>query len=147
VQEVRAIAENLRPPALGPFGIAAALETLAERIGEQHPYVTVIADVEAGGVEPEGDVPLALFRIAQEALNNAVEHADPSVIVLRYRPAPLHLEVTDDGSGFAWPRDLGALRRDGHFGILGIAERVELIGGKLSVTPGPRGGTRLRVTR
>ena len=147
VQEVRTIAENLRPPSLGPFGVAAALETLAERVGEQHPHVTVIADVEPGGVEPEGDVPLALFRIAQEAMNNAVEHAEPSVLVLRYRSVPLHLEITDDGVGFAWPRDLGALRRAGHFGVVGIAERVELIGGKLEVSAGPGGGTRLRVTR
>ena len=54
VNEVRAIAEDLRPPALGPFGIAAALQTLAARVGEQHPHVTVIADISEGGRSPRG---------------------------------------------------------------------------------------------
>ena len=151
VDEVRAIAENLRPPALGPFGLAAALEALGAKVAMQHPHVTVIVDVErqegyAQGDEPE-DVQLALYRVAQEAMNNAVEHAEPSILILRYRskPAPA-LEITNDGSAFEWPSDLGALRAQGRFGLVGIAERIELIGGRLHVLSRPGGGIRLRVT-
>ena len=80
-------------------------------------------------------------------MSNAVQHANPDIVILRYRPSPLHLEVTDDGSGFALPPDLGVLRRNGHFGVVGIAERVALIGGRMSVVSGPGGGTRLSVKR
>ena len=151
VDEVRAISEDLRPPALGPFGLAAALEAMGHRASRQHPHVTVIADVESddsrGLARPEEEVQLALFRIAQEAMNNALEHANPSVIVLRYRPLPARqLEVTNDGRDFAWPADLGTLREGGHFGLVGIAERVELIGGRLEVLAREGGGTRMRVT-
>ena len=151
VDEVRAIAENLRPPALGPFGLAAALEALGDKVATQHPHVTVIVDIErhegyAQGDEPE-DVQLALYRVAQEAMNNAVEHAEPSILILRYRsePAPA-LEITNDGAAFEWPSDLGLLRAQGRFGLVGIAERIELIGGRLNVLSRPGGGVRLRVT-
>lgn len=146
VDEVRAISDDLRPPALGPFGLGAALEGIVDRAGASNPHVTFIADLEEEPARLGDAEGLMLFRIAQEAINNALEHADPSVIVVRFRSRPRPaLEVTNDGQQFGGPIDLGALRRKGHFGLVGIAERVELMRGRLKLEPGPHGGTRLSV--
>jgi signal transduction histidine kinase len=147
--ELRSIAEGMRPPSLEEFGLGSALEAFLDKVAEDNPEITVVADV-----QPEGDegadndlqVDLAMYRIAQEAVNNAIEHAQPSLVVVRIeRGGPVKLEVTNDGVPFSWPKDLASLRRDGHFGLVGIAERVELLGAKFEAAPYDGSGTRLVV--
>lgn len=86
-------------------------------------------------------VGLAVYRICQEALTNVLKHAgpDPTVTVLvQWQPAGLVLEVTDDGRGAAADSD-GA----GH-GLVGMRERVAMIGGRFTAGPRPGGGFRVR---
>jgi signal transduction histidine kinase len=88
---------------------------------------------------------LAAFRVAQEALANAVQHADAHHATLRvsFGARELVLSVEDDGVGFMVPEALNALTRAGHLGLVGMRERVALAGGSLDVQSQPGRGTRI----
>jgi signal transduction histidine kinase len=92
-------------------------------------------------------VELAAYRIAQEALNNAVQHAQAQNIAIhvRYDPAGLTLSVADDGVGFKLPPSPDLLTGAGHFGLVGLRERVTQLGGTLEVHTAPDEGTRIVV--
>jgi signal transduction histidine kinase len=87
---------------------------------------------------------LALYRIAQEALNNVVHHANARHAVLSIRfEKEVKLEVTDDGVGFTVPKSPTDFAPSGHFGLLGIRERADLIGARLELESEAGSGTRL----
>ena len=131
LNEARAAISGLRPPVLDDLGLADGLASLARSIGGVQ--VTVEADECA---LPE-HVEIALYRIAQEALQNVVKHAGAAAasVILRCDPGLVSLQVTDDGAGFS--PDAAA----GGFGLSGMAERAELVGGHLDVRSGPGRGT------
>lgn len=150
--ELRAIAEGLRPPSLGRFGLAAALEAHVERTRKRRPDIRISTRLDEDGVsDDDPDRPyiaerarISLFRVAQEALNNAIEHASATRITLAltfdpnpHAPEQVILEVVDDGQGMNGPigLDVSALIEAGHFGLAGMYERAELLGGTLSVQP------------
>ena len=85
----------------------------------------------------------ALLRIVREAVSNALRHGHArSVTVRLHGPAPLHLEVADDGTGFD-PADLRHL--SGRFGLVSMRERAEALGGTFAVSGRPAGGTAVEV--
>lgn len=142
-RELRAIAEGLRPPALGRFGLAAALSAHANRVKERHPGVLIGLDLDEDGTGPDAlpdVVRSALFRIAQESISNAIEHGDASHVHVRLGlpsgNGPIELEIRDNGTGLPWEDtqpDFAALADDGHFGLVGMYERVAAIGGTLTL--------------
>ena len=81
------------------------------------------------------DVALAVFRITQEALHNAIQHADASEIAVRLTQYPdrLRLTVSDDGKGITGGVDAARFVAQGHFGLAGMRERAAMIGGRLDV--------------
>ncbi|RPJ23601.1 MAG: hypothetical protein EHM33_20435, partial [Chloroflexi bacterium] len=93
------------------------------------------------------EVELALYRIAQEALNNIVRHANAkqAFLHIHFDNHEIQLEVRDDGIGFQMPKSPTDFAPSGHFGLLGIHERVDLIGGRLEVQSQVGQGTRLSV--
>lgn len=141
IDEVRRFSRALRSAYLEELGLNAALEMLCD---EQ--------DVEFEAVgEPrrlEPTVELSLYRIAQESINNARRHARAQHIRLHvtYTSDTITLVVHDDGAGFIPPAHLGDLSRDGHFGLMGIQERADLIGAQLSVISAPGEGTLVSVS-
>jgi signal transduction histidine kinase len=89
------------------------------------------------------DVAVAIFRITQEALHNAIHHAEASEIVVRLTQYPdrLRLTVTDDGRGIAGGVEPGRFVAQGHLGLAGMRERAAMIGGKLDVQTATDYGT------
>jgi signal transduction histidine kinase len=89
---------------------------------------------------------LCLFRAAQEALRNALQHAQARHIDihLQFEPAPV-LRVSDDGIGLPAPVNVNAFALAGHFGLAGIAERVAAAGGQLIIDTHPGAGTSITV--
>lgn len=146
IAELRRVAEDLRPPALGPFGLAAALRAFALRFGRAHPEIEVALDLDDDGQVLQEPVRLALFRVAQEAMNNAVKHSRPSRIgvLLRLSPDEAILEIDDDGVGYVVPVDLSVPSEPGHYGLVGMAERAEAAGATLDVSSRIGEGTRVR---
>jgi two-component system, NarL family, sensor kinase len=142
LDEARAAIGALRPPVLDDLGLADGLASLARSIAQLPVRVTV-----AGWTDcplPE-HVVIALYRIAQEALQNVVKHARATCaeVELRCDASRVTLRVTDDGQGF----DIGA-RTDGEasYGLRSMTERAELVGGRLTVTSRTGVGTTVTAT-
>lgn len=148
--DMRRLLGVLREPDGSPAGTSGAVPFTPQPAAED--LETLVEQVRASGVRaslvrmgaarrlPPG-VGLAVYRICQEALTNVLKHAgpDPTVTVLvQWQPAGLVLEVTDDGRGAAADSD-GA----GH-GLVGMRERVAMIGGRFTAGPRPGGGFRVR---
>lgn len=140
LQDVRRLAVELRPKALDDFGLVAALERLTDNFREQ----TGLAVDFVTGLDDEqlpSETATALYRIVQEALTNIVKHAHASSvsILVTRKNAHVAVVVEDDGVGFDPERPVGG------FGIQGMRERVELLGGSLRVESGDVTGTTLAV--
>jgi signal transduction histidine kinase len=133
VSALRAICHNLRPPLL-QHDLAAALKALVEEL-DARSSAPVHIEVSVEELDLADDVALAMFRITQEALNNAIQHADASEVAVRLTQYPdrLRLTVTDDGRGIAGGVEPARFVAHGHFGLAGMRERAAMIGGKLDV--------------
>ena len=144
VEELRRIIGALRPSYLEDLGLIPALEMLVQQADDRSSS-EVRLEKEGSAHRYEPAVELAAYRIAQEALNNAVQHARAEMISVRVRSSDegLVLSVTDDGVGFDLPARPDVLTRAGHFGLLGMRERATLLGGSLSIDATPGRGTRV----
>lgn len=146
--ELRAVCAALRPPMLDTLGLGAALRALT---GEWSAESEIPVDLELPPDEGLSALPdqvtVNLYRVVQEALTNVARHAEAETVRVRLTAASdlLTLTIHDDGRGFLAPDRLGELTAEGHFGLTGIQERVDLIGGTLEVTSAPGEGTTLRV--
>lgn len=138
--EARSAIGGLRPPVLDDLGLAGGLASLATSIPQ------LDLDVELADDRLPEHIEVALYRIAQESLQNVVKHADASVARLRFTACDgiARLEVTDDGIGFEVGRTAGD--GPGGYGMRSMAERAELVGGRLAVRSRPGAGTTVTVT-
>lgn len=141
VNTLRAICHDLRPPLL-QHDLASALKALVEQL-DARSTAPIHLDVSADGLHLSDEVAVAIFRITQEALNNAIQHANASEIEVRltHYPDRLRLTITDDGRGISGDTDAGRFVAQGHFGLAGMRERAAMIGGKLEVQTAPDYGT------
>ena len=141
LQDVRRLAVELRPKALDDFGLVPALERLVETFGE-HTGIEVQLEAQLGEQRLSEEVETTLYRIVQEALTNIVKHAQArtvSILLVR-REQRITALIEDDGRGF----DVAEAREDG-LGLVGMRERVGLIGGKLRIESSTGSGTTLAV--
>jgi two-component system, NarL family, sensor kinase len=140
LDETRFAIAGLHPPVLDDLGLAASLESLAASI----PQLEVHAD--ARPCELPAHVATAVYRIAQEALQNVVKHAGAAQARLRLltQGDTVTLEVEDDGHGFD-PSQAAQANHPAGYGLPGMRERAELLGGTLEVKSYPGQGTLLRL--
>ncbi|HUA74085.1 MAG TPA: GAF domain-containing protein [Solirubrobacteraceae bacterium] len=145
IANLRALITDLRPAALDELGVQAALEALATRSARHGIEVDVSIDLAyEGGNKAErlsGELETALYRITQEALTNATKHgrATRAVIEIAEDAQDVRLLVRDNGSGFEPAQDSEG------FGLLGMQERVALLGGELQIDSQAEQGTVVRV--
>jgi len=136
---LRTILGDLRLPVLDDLGVGPALDWLVLRI-ERLAGGEVRLERSDGARLP-ADVELAFFRVAQEALANAVKHGQPPIVV-RYRSTESGASLSVDDAGPGIEPDAGAVaERGGHFGLLNMQQRAEAIGAILDVRRWPGGGT------
>lgn len=147
-RHLRAICQDLRPPALTPFGVAVVLRSFAETFQQDHPELSVELDLEDDGQRLEERTRLTLYRICQHSLRNVAQHAEAGhvYIGLHLGADCVELRIEDDGRGFVLPEDWLTLVRAGKFGLLGCIERAEAIGGQLTIRTEPGHGVQLLVT-
>ena len=145
--ELRHICRELRPPALMERGLAAAIEAHLSAFSETHPEIELEVDLMADSQVVVTRERVQLFRIFQEALANIVKHANASWIAVRLEIDAEGdvFEIQDDGVGFVVPERLIELGRQERYGLLGMAERAELIGGRLEVCSHPGAGTQVTI--
>ena len=146
IENVRRLTRALRPIYLEDLGLVTALEMLVRETAQ--PDVLAV-DFERVGQERRlpREAELALYRIAQQALNNVVRHAQArrASLQILFSEREIKLEVSDDGLGFELPRTPTDFAAGGHFGLIGMRERADLIGARLEVQSQPGRGTRLQV--
>ncbi len=146
VVELRRVIAGMRPPVLDDLGLLPALHQLAADAEADGLAVSLDLALAPGDDRLPAGLETALFRVVQEALNNSRVHAGPGVrasVALHARPGGLVLAVRDDGCGF----DPAALRQPGPAGGLGLAymrERIELLGGRLTISSAPGRGCALQ---
>lgn len=145
ISGLRGLITELRPATLDEYGLAAAIEGLAEHhevtSGLEITTQIDLDDGAAGSLELEPEIEDLLFRSCQEALANVARHARAERVELRLAPAlgGIELTVTDDGTGFD-----SAAPTEG-LGLVGLGERVTVHRGQLAVRSLPGEGTTLRV--
>jgi two-component system sensor histidine kinase UhpB len=141
---IRRFARGLRPPALDELGLVAAIDShirmLQDAVGLE---ITLDAEPIGGLLEPEAE--LALYRIVQEALSNAVRHARAThaVVTVRRHPGRIAATITDDGRGFSVEETMADT--ESGLGLFGMKERAGYIGGRLEIRSVPGHGTTVEI--
>jgi signal transduction histidine kinase len=143
-QQLRTMATELRPPVLDDLGLAAAIEFVAEMATSEETRVIVDLENLAGldaATRPPTTVELAAFRIGQEAITNAMRHANATTIRVTGSVSPtcVDFEVADDGRGIADDAAVSAARR-GRLGLASIRRRAQAIDADVTIE-GSTGGT------
>ena len=143
LDSLRAAAVKLRPALLDHLGLVMALEQYIEEFNRQYHLDVQFETVGLDAARLPGDLETALFRIVQESLTNVALHARASRVdvLLNRRNGSLVLTVEDDGVGF----DPVQPARPNRLGLIGMRERVEMLGGKLLVESAPGKGTMISV--
>jgi two-component system sensor histidine kinase UhpB len=146
IEGVRRLALELRPPALDDLGVREAIAELAQRIADNS-GLDVQVNAELSRERLPAEIELVLYRVAQEALTNAVKHANAREVVVDLARSPdgVRLSVEDDGHGFT-VEEMG--RRDERglgLGLFGMEERASLVGGTLNIASLRFGGTRVEM--
>ncbi len=148
------IIANLRPAVLDDLGLAAAIEWLAEHQLRRAGISARCELSELQDCRADSAVEITLFRVVQESITNIVRHASASAVLIQAGIGPEHLgdpaahlwiEIEDDGNGF----DPSAVREEADtlrgVGLMGMRERMELIGGSIVIDSAPDEGTRIRI--
>ena len=164
IQETRTISNNLMPSVLSDFGVIPAIKMLAENDRSETVDVTFETNLTATDPRLDKNVEIMLYRVTQEAVSNAVRHANPSHIHIQLmdRGSLLQLRITDDGRGFQLPRrqltngivksseaipsDGIAANRAPSQGLHNMQERAKLLNGKFKVHSTPGRGTQIQVS-
>ena len=147
VVAIRSICGELRPPTIDSLGLGAALQSYtrdwSKRLG-----ISVNLELNPNlGRLPE-TIELSVFRIIQEGLNNVRRHAQAGMVDICLKhtsPRTLSVSISDNGTGLTADFDLSKTSAQGHFGLLGISERVALLGGNLNLKNQPDSGLRIEV--
>jgi len=147
IENLRRLTRALRPAYLEDLGLVPALEMLARETGQG---MGIVVGFHHQGIERRLDASaeLALYRMAQEAMSNIVRHAQAkhASLSVSFTPVNVSLQVSDDGVGFELPKSPAEYAANGHYGLLGLHERAELIGAALDISTSPGKGTSLTVT-
>jgi two-component system, NarL family, sensor histidine kinase DevS len=140
IQELRALAVELRPKALDDFGLAAAIERLADTYARR---TGIVIDVHVAGLDTRlpGEIETALYRIVQESLTNVAKHAGAATasVTVHRVPGSVTAVIEDDGRGFD-----PAVITPG-LGLGSMLERAELVSGTVRIESRPDGGTTIAV--
>ncbi len=145
LEEVRAIAYNLRPNQLERIGLSKSIEFMLRQI-EASAGLRIAAEIAplAGLFTPEQEI--NLYRIVQESINNIIKHAAATTarVSIERAERQVRVRIADDGRGFA-PADTMGVETRPSFGLSGIAERARILGGKLTINSAPGQGTTVEV--
>lgn len=143
--EVRSLALELRPTLLETAGLETTLRWLAEQYQQR---TGIAAEVVGHVTDVSGEAAIAGFRVVQEALTNVVRHAGARHVWIEIGQSEglVSLVVRDDGVGFDASKTLERAPERGNLGLLGMRERVQILGGSLALDSRPGRGTRIRIT-
>ena len=144
VDNLRRLIANLRPPILAELGLVPALQVLSEGT------TATQVEIEVSGAARRLDETreLVLFRSAQEALWNAVRHGQAQRVNMHvmFHVDTVHMVIQDDGSSFEVPASFDEFSANGHFGLVGMSERIQALDGTFQIMSQPGEGARIDIT-
>jgi ligand-binding sensor domain-containing protein/signal transduction histidine kinase len=145
VDEARLAVWNLRHGSPNGAGLAREVSQLAQRIGLEA-GIKIKVEIAGAPVAVGAATEASLTMLIREALHNAIRHAAPKKVsvVLRFEHRCLHVDIDDDGRGFDFSADHAGERY--HYGLIGMRERVEGVGGEFHLTSAPGKGTQVRLS-
>jgi len=139
---LRRMIRGLRPIYLEDLGVVASLEMLVQEMGQT---ATIPIAYKVRGQERAMDAQkaMAVYRIVQESLNNVIRHAEAkhAWVELDFSDSAVFIQIRDDGKGFVVPANPAVFPEKGHFGLLGLQERAEIINAELEILSTPGQGT------
>ena len=147
IQTLRAMCGDLRPPTLNHLGLEKSIRSHLARIHDTHPNLLIHQNLMSDGQLLPERVRLAMFRVYQNSINNTIRHskATQATVSFQIEDERAILEVQDNGRGFVVPDKWVELVRAGHFGLVGMMERIQAVGGHLEVISAPGKGTVVQV--
>ncbi|MFA5309093.1 MAG: PAS domain S-box protein [Dehalococcoidales bacterium] len=146
LQGVRRLSQDLRPAAIDRLGLLPAIRWLAEEVTRYSGVETRVSVIGKEHRLPEEGA-IALFRIIQEALTNVRRHsgATAAEITIEFSARSTKITVKDNGKGFTLAGKVGDLAKEGKLGLAGMQERVQLVGGTITMKSEPGAGTTITV--
>jgi signal transduction histidine kinase len=143
LRNIRNLAVELRPPVIDDLGLVPAIRKYLSQFEELH-GVPISFTAVNGRVHDS--TAMALYRVVQESLTNIIKHADACLVEISMDIRENHIELVihDDGKGFD-VKAMHASRKDNRVGLAGMRERVELLGGTLTIISRPQQGTTITV--
>ena len=147
IDAIRQICGNLRPPTIDSLGLSAAIQSYVRTYEKRTGIKVDLKLTPTIGRLPEA-TELSIFRIVQESLNNVYRHSGATRVEIQLEhtsPRMLMISIADDGKGLAQDFDLAEVSASGHYGLLGISERVALLSGHLRWQNWQNGGMLLQV--
>lgn len=144
---LRRLVRGLRPAYLDDFGLVSATRILIEEMrSNQEMQIEMFVDGQEKRLPP--NVELAFYRIIQEALTNAIRHSQANQIkvVFSFSEMSTSISIEDNGQGFTIPKQIDGFASKGHFGLLGMSERADIVGAILGISSIPQHGTRINLS-
>lgn len=135
IDDLRVVCGNLRPPTIDSLGVGAAITSFVNDWSKKTGLQAVV-DIDNHLIRLPEETELSIYRIVQEVLRNVEKHAQASKVVVSLQhtsPRALMLAISDNGVGLPENFNLSTLQKQGHYGLLGISERVALLGGNMSI--------------
>jgi signal transduction histidine kinase/FixJ family two-component response regulator len=150
IRDLRGMINELRPPSLIRFGITRAIQCYTDDFREKHPELEI--ELNLNPLHEETMLPdqvnLTLYRIYQEAMNNIIRHAQATQVKVRLGQVSDYviLDISDNGMGFPRLAELAEQKHNDHYGLIGMQERADAVGGSFNVNSEPGKGTSIHVT-
>ena len=143
IEDLRRICADLRPPALDRVGLAAAVRAYVCKVENQSSFRIALHVAGETDARISDEIALCIFRALQEMLLNVQKHAAARRVEVCFllRHNEICLTVRDDGKGFHVPPYFDGLLDEHHFGLIGLRERLQMVGGELTLTSEPGQGT------
>lgn len=147
IQGLRRLTRGLRPLYLEDLGLAPAVDMLASD-ARQSSGIPVHVEITGRERRLATEIELAAYRLVQEGLSNIGRHAEASsaTIKVEFGERDLTVNVQDDGRGFSPPGRIEDLAASGHYGLMGMQERADAVGGRLNISSSPGSGTNIQFT-
>lgn len=149
VSQLRGFIGELRPAGLLELGLPAAIEGFVHHLEQKYPsnLPTILLELDEAAARLDETIAINLFRVVQEALRNAIHHAQASriTITLAIDTMEIMLLISDDGNGFELPANINDLIHQNHFGLAGMFERIHTINGRYQIESQLGKGTIVRV--
>ena len=144
IQIIRKISQELRPSILDDLGLIAAIDWLKEEYNKRT-NINFTMDIPKNDEEIIGEYATAIFRITQEALTNIIRHAEAKNvnIQIKLKNSEIELKIQDDGKGI---EERKKTRKEQTYGVFGMKERANSLGGKLIIGKNAKKGTLVNLT-